>query len=942
MTLACAVVLGLLVPPILFDLLFRPAVRRIGLRNVVRRPGEAALVVFGSMLATALITASFIVGDSFGTSFRARAETYLGPLDLVVATTDVDADLGRLNAVRSAEDTPIESVMAVREGDISAADGRGRTQPRERFWEVDPAEARRFGNDLAASGLTDLPERLGPDEVAVNADLADRLRLGTGDGLELVAGTVVRNLRIVAVLPERGLAGYAPIIVAKGVLSDAIGDRPGVIRDVIAVSNVGDTYGGARRSAAAERRIVETLGERTTVVPVKAQTLDRADKIGDQATTRFSTVGGFTVAAAVLLVVNLFVMLAMERRVELGTLRAVGVQEGHTRRAFAVEGLVYGLLATIIGVGVGLDVAALVIRTAHGLFGVGLDFDLRLGVEPTSLLSGAVIGLAISQLTVLVTTMRVVKVNIVAALKDAVPRRARGDSRPRIVTGLVLCAVAGAAWALAPDTQATVFTAPLVIAVGLIPALTALIGPRAAVTLCCGAGIAWAGTAFGLRPELFEKTEITLFIVQGVALIGLSATIVAVFDTWLVAGIRAVGKGFVASRLGLATALARPVRTALLTSMYALVIFTVTFTAVLNTVLAQEEPKDIARAGGGYDVVLFSSRASPVTAEALRGRADVARAIDLTDGYAMVASPALDTYERDQGTGQGFTDGRPVRRTVTLVTPELAGNGPPQLAERAGRFASDRDAWSYVAATPGAVIVPKYVGLEIGQTVQVVDAQSRRTDLEIVGLSDWNWLVGAGLYVSERQAALLLADTPPVVRQYVAAADGVDTTTLQAALNADYFANGADARSFAADIATQSAEATAFIEILQGFLGLGLLVGMAGLTVVLVRGVRERRQQLGMLRAIGFPPSVLRNTFLVEASFVGVQGIVLGIGLGVLCAWQVLTMSTAVARHLDFAVPGVFLAALAVAALAAALLAGLVPAIRAGRTAPAESLRLPG
>jgi ABC-type antimicrobial peptide transport system permease subunit len=53
-------------------------------------------------------------------------------------------------------------------------------------------------------------------------------------------------------------------------------------------------------------------------------------------------------------------------------------------------------------------------------------------------------------------------------------------------------------------------------------------------------------------------------------------------------------------------------------------------------------------------------------------------------------------------------------------------------------------------------------------------------------------------------------------------------------------------------------------------------------------------------------------------------------------------MSTAVARHLNFAVPGLLLAALALLALAAALLAGLVPAIRAGRTAPAESLRLPG
>ncbi|MFN8537301.1 MAG: hypothetical protein U0232_07465 [Thermomicrobiales bacterium] len=43
-----------------------------------------------------------------------------------------------------------------------------------------------------------------------------------------------------------------------------------------------------------------------------------------------------------------------------------------------------------------------------------------------------------------------------------------------------------------------------------------------------------------------------------------------------------------------------------------------------------------------------------------------------------------------------------------------------------------------------------------------------------------------------------------------------------------------------------------FFALLKGFIGLGLVVGIAALGVVAFRAVVERRQQIGMLRAIGF------------------------------------------------------------------------------------------
>ena len=65
-----------------------------------------------------------------------------------------------------------------------------------------------------------------------------------------------------------------------------------------------------------------------------------------------------------------------------------------------------------------------------------------------------------------------------------------------------------------------------------------------------------------------------------------------------------------------------------------------------------------------------------------------------------------------------------------------------------------------------------------------------------------------------------------------------------------------------------------FIRLIQGFMALGLVVGVAALGVISARAVVERRQQIGMLRAIGFQPEMIRRTLLAETSIVAFTAIV--------------------------------------------------------------------
>ena len=66
----------------------------------------------------------------------------------------------------------------------------------------------------------------------------------------------------------------------------------------------------------------------------------------------------------------------------------------------------------------------------------------------------------------------------------------------------------------------------------------------------------------------------------------------------------------------------------------------------------------------------------------------------------------------------------------------------------------------------------------------------------------------------------------------------------------------------------------------MGFMGLGLIVGVAALGVITARAVVERRQQIGVLRAIGFRRRMVQISFLLESSFIALTSIVVGTVLG--------------------------------------------------------------
>ncbi|MDA1279305.1 MAG: FtsX-like permease family protein [Chloroflexi bacterium] len=158
-------------------------------------------------------------------------------------------------------------------------------------------------------------------------------------------------------------------------------------------------------------------------------------------------------------------------------------------------------------------------------------------------------------------------------------------------------------------------------------------------------------------------------------------------------------------------------------------------------------------------------------------------------------------------------------------------------------------------------------------------------------------------------------------------------------LETAFIDHGMTARATEQDIADNQAQNNAFNQLFQGFMGLGLLVGVASLGVVSFRAVVERRQSIGMMRALGFKGRMIQIQFLMESGVVAVLGSILGIGLGTLIGWNIFNSIRADADAVTFVIPWLNVTIIVLVAVVFSLLNTLLPARQASRITPSEALR---
>ena len=991
----------------------------VALRNIPRRRAQSLLIVVGLMLATVLFSASFGTGDTLAHSIRALALERIGMVDVLVFPGSSQAEGeyisdGTLAEVEAAlEGQRVAGIMGVVQSPAAAlSPSNSRSEPRVSVLGVDPSRMAGFDALLTAEGDALDVAALAEGDVYISTAVADGLDAEVGDRLHFFFSAIPTAVSVAGVY-ESGAnpAGEESAVMVQDPLRRYLEHEGGY--DYIAISAEGSLTGSAEETDAIVGALQSLVdADILRVEELKSDALEAADAVGGSLAAIFLIFGQFSIMAGILLIFLIFVMLAAERRRELGIMRAIGGQRAHVVRLFTFEGAAYSITAAAVGSVLGVAVGVVLTR-AIGRVLSGFDIDITFAFRWQSLVLAFVLGMVTTFIVVLLAAGRTSALNIVRAVRDIPdPPGERPDfggalrepyrrffsglgalARLRIsglrtatlgVSGAVFRAVwlsFGAGWG------ALVFGV-LLILIGyggkqlstvMLGVSLALIGiplilrhnfrlpDRPAYTSAGLLLVAWWLLPFDVVEQAFEgfNQGIEIFFLSGIMLV-LGGVWTVMYNSDLI--MRALLALFGRSRMLapiLRTSIAYPMaarfRTGMTLAMFAIIVFTLIVVGFITNAFSAAFD-DYRRFSGGYDVSATVNFINPID--------DIEAEIAANPNLSSIGFETV-----------GSTSGLPVRVRqvqpaaqaeeadwfITGVDSQYALSNRYEIQARAPGYATDEDVWRAVAEGDDVIVVspllvPRREQFGPGgpmpdfqfegfyaedETLPDVFIEVRHFSgddsvrLKVIGVLDDQALFVPTMITGHDHLLALEPDVPflnyvfrlpnPALAESEAAAEALEVAFTQ---------NGLQAVSLEREVAEATGVNIAFNRLLQAFMGLGLVVGIAALGVIAARSVVERRQQIGVLRAVGFQRGMVQLSFLLEASYIALLGIAIGLGLGVALSVSIVHEIGTTFEGVRFVVPWATIAVVVVVAYGASMLTTFLPARQAANVYPAEALRI--
>ncbi|MGE3075640.1 MAG: ABC transporter permease [Dehalococcoidia bacterium] len=417
---------------VLFIALRNPVMFKLGLRNIPRRKAQSALIIVGLMLSTLIMSAAFGTGDTLTSSVTSEVYSILGQSDEWISwdaekePRPLDEQVIPLQTVEEwqaeyANDPDIEAIVPFQRETLPVQNTRTKlNEPSARVVGF------RVKDAAALGGLKDLsgkPVTLSGNQIAVNEDLADEIDGKVGDSVLLYYQGEPVEFVITAIVPTSVLSGAIdPGATNGGAIDfDSIAELTGRGQnaDAVIVSNTGGVKGGLDHSSAVVDKFEKTLeGTPYKVQPLKSDLVHFAELIGNAFTTIFVVFGLFSIAAGILLIFLIFVMLAAERKPEMGMARAVGAKRRQLVESFLAEGMGYDLGSAIVGLVAGMAVTFAMIGIIKAFAGDNLGLNLSVTFTLRSLVVAFCLGVIATFIVIFISSWRASRLNITAAIRD--------------------------------------------------------------------------------------------------------------------------------------------------------------------------------------------------------------------------------------------------------------------------------------------------------------------------------------------------------------------------------------------------------------------------------------------------------------------------------------------------------------------------------------------
>ena len=593
------------------------------------------------------------------------------------------------------------------------------------------------------------------------------------------------------------------------------------------------------------------------------------------------------------IIANTFSMIVAQRMREFALLRSLGMSQGQLTTSVILEAILVGIAGSLLGVAAGVGIVKAIYAIMDGL-GFGLPSS-GLTLTPQAILIPLLLGLVVTIASAWAPARRAGRVHPVEAMRSG-DRSSASSLTVRTIAGVVLLAGGAAAAIFSAFAWTGADTKPRAIVVGL------------------GAFLIILGT-FLVSPALSR------IIVPGLG--------------------RVIGAPFGAvGRLASTNSQRNPRRTAAtafaLTLGIALVasfgMLGASMKASIRGVLESNISADLVVAGD-------SQGAFTVTQPALQ---DVKKTSGVGRATALRVAPleALDT--KKEGASVIALDGPVqdgVKTTVASGTLDLGDDGmiaDKDYAAANGWEIGDKIKLG-VASVPGGGMDSKVPDQIKGKPIATVTLKGTYESNQILGQEVISQNVVDSVMKNDSVLSPF-AGKIPIVMVLVNAADGTSVEELQTNLGDSLKKHIIFQVLTPQEMAGQSAQlVNGMLNTLYALLALAIIVAVLGIINTLALNVIERRQEIGMLRAVGTFRGQVRRMITLEAIQIAIYGALVGVLVGLGLGWCFIKVLQGTGLN-EIAVPWGQVAAMMVGSAVVGAIAALWPAHKAARTAPLEAI----
>ena len=706
---------------------------------------------------------------------------------------------------------------------------------------------------------------------------------------------------------------------------------------------------------------------------VKEDSIKSIEGAGASFSALFLVFGTFLMIAGILLIVNLWIMSADDRSEQWGLLRAIGASGNDIEWLLRIEGTILALPGCMFGSILGLGLAALLMggfgAFFEATFGVGFSFAWT----SKSLIIGAISGLLLSVFTLRISSFVLSRRNSISSLR----RLSTDDSATKFwamvsaiffSVGAFVCLIMSF---VLSDLSPSLGHSLLISGVSLL--LLSLVFPIEWMLRkflpqrpkLLGFELSREGVSWRLSSSLVglliivccillsgdeRATDISL-IISGVFLliagVMMASSLGALVMRRLLSKVAENKPVFSAIfSLSISYPQSRPMRTAASMGMYSIVVFALIALSGYSALFAGVVSELGENSRGEFDILMTGSGQDLDTTQLLAWSEDdlerngIDSLVIMDVGLCIIRGEDMNsTYSSLRGIPTNFLD---VGALPLSEWDQSLGN-------------TQLEVWEAVLENPNLAIVDASIGLDSYSMLGALPVEGKglssgsmiemrdplrpmvQTNLRVAGvLTEDASLLMSGVLVSSTTFSSLSESSTGMAWVAVSDEDRVDE--IASNLQLEFGADGANVLVVDELFDQIRLILISLLGLLRVFLALGLLIGVSGLAVVTARSINERKQQIGVLRAIGMQSRQIVTSILMEVGWISGLGTINGFLAG-LIFHRLLFKTYIEGEGIIFMIPWVEFISIIILSLFMTLVAVWLPVRRGAQVAPTQAMR---